>query len=465
MSSVSAFDTINHPRATSARCPVRSGYSFPLVLVVICLFGVSGGLLWMLGLNYEGITGSAASKIHPFTYLMIIVFGWRILRSGHIVDYCIGTIERTPASVLLIVAGLALFCQIIAHDGAGMAGAIDTYLGPALLVMLLGWASEREMRNVEITLHALMVINALMALIEFAMDYRFFPYRFDGELFEFDTRSTALQGHPLVNATVTACYLLALLNGGRSLPRQLKVPIVGLQFVALVTFGGRSAIVVSLLLTGLYMMTRVKHVLRRRVSLLGAAAVALLLAAAVVVLVPPLSAGGFFNSLLERFESDGGSANARLEMFDLFAQIPLHELMIGPDLGLINSLRRVSGLEWGIENPVVRTILYQGMFVTLLLIVAVVLFLHEIARRCLRGVWLPMLAFSILLMTAETIGGKTTLLAKFAVILLTMYRPWPVGRAEEPPSGSRQRPVWQEGTDGHEGTGPATTLLPGAGIL
>jgi hypothetical protein len=76
-----------------------------------------------------------------------------------------------------------------------------------------------------------------------------------------------------------------------------------------------------------------------------------------------------------------------------------------------------------------------------------------------------MLAFSILLMTAETIGGKTTLLAKFAVILLTMYRPWPVRRAEEPASGSGHRPDWQEGTDGHEGTGPATASLAGAEIL
>ena len=126
--------------------------------------------------------------------------------------------------------------------------------------------------------------------------------------------------------------------------------------------------------------------------------------------------------LIGRFYSDGGSANARLEMFDLLSQIPLRELVVGPDLSLIDGLRRVSGLEWGIENPVVKTILYHGLFVTTLLATAVVLFLYEIASRCQHGVWLPIVGFSILLMTAETIGGKTTLLAKFAVIALTMYR-------------------------------------------
>jgi hypothetical protein len=410
-------------------------FSFPLVLVVVCLFGVSGGLLWEFGLNYDGLSGSAASKIHPFTYLIIIVIGLQALRSGNVVDYCIRTVKRTPASLLLIVAGLALFCQIVAHQGAGMAGAIDTYLGPGLLVMLLGWAREREMRAVEITLHTLMTINALLALIEFAIDYRFFPYRFDGDLFERDLRSTALQGHPLINATVTACYILALLNGRSSLAWSLRFLMIGLQCVALVTFGGRTAIVVSVLLTVIYLMTRAKYILRERiVSLPGAAAVVLLFATTAIVLVPPLSAGGFFNSLLERFSDDGGSANARLEMFDLFAQIPLHDLMIGPDLDLVTSLRRVSGLEWGIENPIVKNILYQGVAITLLLVVAVVLFLREIVARCGRGVWLPMLAFSIFLMTSETIGGKTTLLAKFAVILLSMYRPSPIEKFGDPAS-------------------------------
>src|SRR6202044_1091379 len=106
------------------------------------------------------------------------------------------------------------------------------------LLMLLGWARETELRKVEVTLHVLMGINAATALIEFASDTRFFPYRFDGEFFPSDTRSTALQGHPLINAIVTACYVLALLNGGRSLHGHFRIPMIALQLLALVTFGG-----------------------------------------------------------------------------------------------------------------------------------------------------------------------------------------------------------------------------------
>jgi hypothetical protein len=406
------------------RSCVGPGLSISLLVLIIALFAISGGVLWPLGINYEGITGSAASKIHPFTYLTILVFGWQILSSSHIVDFCTRTVQRTPASLLLMVSGLALFGHIITREGAGMAGAIDTYIGPALLVMLLGWANEGQMRKVEITLHVLMAINALLALSEFATDSRLFPYRFDGELFPTDSRSTALQGHPLTDAIVTACYVLALLNGGRSLPSRFRVPTVILQLCALVTFGGRSAIVVTLLLGGIYLIAHAKQLLRRKkISLLGAAVLALSISLVPILVDPPISAGGFFDSLIGRFYSDGGSANARLEMFDLLSQIPLRELVVGPDLGLIDGLRRVSGLEWGIENPVVKTILYQGLFMATLLTTAIVLFISEVVSRCQRGAWLPVLGFSILLMTAETIGGKTTLLAKFAVILLTMYRP------------------------------------------
>ena len=72
-----------------------------LSLWALLLVGVSGGLLWVLGLNYEGITGSAASKIHPATYLAVILIGWTLVRAGNPVIPVAGALNRRPASVLL----------------------------------------------------------------------------------------------------------------------------------------------------------------------------------------------------------------------------------------------------------------------------------------------------------------------------------------------------------------------------
>jgi hypothetical protein len=122
---------------------------------------------------------------------------------------------------------------------------------------------------------------------------------------------------------------------------------------------------------------------------------------------------------------DGGSANSRIEMFHIFDDVSFRDLLFGPDPNLIQSQRWQHGLEAGIENPIVFTLLYQGILIAVLMTVAVTAFLFEVARNCVRGVWLPMLAFVILLNSAESLSTKTNMLTKFVVIVLCLYRPPP----------------------------------------
>ena len=397
--------------------------SWPIVLIELLIFGVSGGMLWQIGWNYDGISGSPFTKIHPSTYLTVAIFVWNAVTSGNPVGYAVRSARLWPGAFFLLVAMLVLFAYIVSHDGAGMAGALDTYLAPALLVVLVGDLDRRGKSRIEITLHVLMTLNAALALVEFVSHTKFFPYRFEGALFPYDVRSTALQGHPLVNAATTAWYTLALLNGTRILPQGLRLSLVALQFAALITFGGRAATVVCGVLASLYVARRAHAALRSgRVPILTAA-VALMITALLPILIIALAAGGFFDTLAERFVSDGGSANARVEMFSMFDNLSFHDILAGPDLGFINSLRRINGLEWGIENPIVKTLLYQGLIVTVFMTLAVAAFIYELSRQCVRGVWMPILCLLILINAAESIGGKTTMLAKFVLVLVCLYRP------------------------------------------
>jgi hypothetical protein len=401
--------------------------SFGLTLSVVLLFGVSGGMLWLFGYNYNAITGSAFTKIHPFSYLIVILFVRQAMLSGSPLAYALRIANRRPAGVLMAFAALLLFAVSVMRKTPGMAGTIDTFFVPALLVMMMVDADERTLARMTTALHVLMTLNALIALFEFVTKTQLFPYRFDGALLVGDTRSTALQGHPLTNAFVTACYVMALMSGARSLSTGLKLTLIALQCAALVTFGGRTATVVTLILGAFYAIVTMLRTMRSgRVSLRGAA-IALLLLAFVPLAVGGLADGGFFNALFERFVSDGGSANARVEMFAMFKAIPLHSLVIGPDISLVDSLRRMNGLESGIENPFVSMTLYHGAFLTVLIFIALGLMLFELTRDCHRGVWLPMLAFLILLNASESIATKTTAVAKFAIILLCMYRARPAG--------------------------------------
>ena len=54
------------------------------------LLAVSGGLLWDLGYNYDGLQGSPLTKIHPFTYFVFAALAWRALQSGDAVRLCAG---------------------------------------------------------------------------------------------------------------------------------------------------------------------------------------------------------------------------------------------------------------------------------------------------------------------------------------------------------------------------------------
>lgn len=412
--------------------PVDTLTRLGITVAVLLLFSISGGMLWLAGYNYDGLQGSPLSKIHPSTYLFVVVFVWRACTFGNPVGYVVHVTNKRPATMLMAVISTVLLFVVILRQRPGMAGMIDTFVAPALVVLLLAEDDEKTFAQLRIVIHAVMTVNALMALFEFGTKHLLFPYRFDGAVFVNDLRSTALQGHPLSNATVTSIYVLSLLSGSRSLSTPLRLALVGLQFCALVAFGGRSGMVLTILLGGVYMLIQGLAQLRTgRVNLLGAALV-IMLAALLPLAVALAGYYGFFDALLQRFVSDSGSANARVEMFDLFRHLELRDLIVGPDVDLLDSMRRITGLEQGIENPILRFTLYQGAFFTLLIFFGFALFMHEVARRCHPGIWLPMLGWLILLNTSESIASKTTLMTKFVVIALALYRP---ARAESKMSG------------------------------
>lgn len=411
------------PRTVTGASVIARAEIAALLLWTLALVGVSGGLLWALGLNYDGISGSAPSKIHPATYLAVALFGWTMLRAGNPIILLADALSRRPASVLLAVCGVLLLALIAIRGGTGLAGSIDTFVLAGLVPILLMDRDAATLGRLETVYHLVMLANALLGLFEAVSGQRFFPFRFDGLAFETDTRSAALQGHPLANATMTACYILALAMGGGRLTPLLRAGMITLQLVALVTFGGRSATVTTLVLgtgVGLFVLNRTLR--SGRIPLAGAACACFALTL-VPVAIAALAEVGFFDTLLNRFVSDGGSTQARLDMLTIIDAIPLRQLMLGPDLLQVSTLRRIYGLEWGIENSILSDVFYHGILVTGLLVVAVGLYLAEVARTCRRGVWLPILEFVILVNTFEGLAGKTTMLAKFALMLIVLFPP------------------------------------------
>src|SRR6185437_9408431 len=181
----------------------------------VVLMAVSGGMLWDLGYNYDGLTGSPLTKLHPFTYFIFLALFWRAVQSGDAVGYFGAALKRRPAACwLLVLAGLLVVATVV-RGGPGMAGFVDTFGGPAAYALILDEFDETDLKPLRLALHVVMTVNALMGLFEFATHHLIFPYRLDGVASVEDTRSTALQGHPLVNAALTAVYVLSLMSGAK----------------------------------------------------------------------------------------------------------------------------------------------------------------------------------------------------------------------------------------------------------
>ena len=138
------------------------------VAAVVVLLAVSGGMLWDLGYNYDGLTGSPVTKLHPFTYFVFAALAWRALQSGDPIGFASVGIAQRPAAAWLLALSFLLVLATALRSGPGLAGNIDTFGSAAALALILKDYDEADIRPLTVVLHVVMTVNALMGLAEFA---------------------------------------------------------------------------------------------------------------------------------------------------------------------------------------------------------------------------------------------------------------------------------------------------------
>jgi hypothetical protein len=389
--------------------------------VLVCL-GVSNMMLARLGVPYEVPGGSALAKIHPATYLAAAAFGLLALRWVDPVAL-LGDLARHHPGALTLVGALALVQAQSAFVGLPATMAMDTLLLPMLLLVLLTRVGPGAARLLALAVHAFMATNAALGLYEFATGTRLTPLVAAGVPLTGDWRSSALLGHPLANAVTTGAYVLLLAcGGGRDLPRSLRALALGLQLPALAVFGGRAALillavfVIAVLGRGVARLAWGKRVPAATIVL---AALALPALGAALAL---LFEAGFFERFAERFLDDAGSAETRLGMFGLLAQIPARELVFGPDAERVATLMRVEGLEFGIESFPVAYLAFYGALVAAPLLLALGFFARDLVRAARPGATPALLFFFAVAATSSSLSGKTTLLGVFVILVLLLMR-------------------------------------------
>src|SRR6516164_3169665 len=95
----------------SPRLPSRSSQTIArrmiggmFTLAVVIMFALSGGMMWELGINYDGLAGSTITKIHPSTYLVFATFALLVIARRNPASFLARFITRYPGPLAFLIA-------------------------------------------------------------------------------------------------------------------------------------------------------------------------------------------------------------------------------------------------------------------------------------------------------------------------------------------------------------------------
>ncbi len=395
-----------------------------LALVAIVFVTISPLALVALGLNYDDAGGSPFEKIHPATMLSVATLGLAALYQRNPLSSLLTALLAFPGTAFFLLMIALLITHSIRVVGLPFTFFFDTFLAPVLVFFLFKDMREGRARRFVWLFHTLMMANAVVGILEFATGLRITPLVASGLVIEDDWRSTALLGHPLANASLTGAYILALaLGAARELPRALAVAGFVISSAGMVVFGGRASSVILLIMLLALGASRALDFVRGKRFKTRAIISALVALPILSLFLAGLAEAGFFDQFIERFFDDQGSADTRVEMFELFKHISWSELLLAPDAKQLATLRTIYGLDFGIESFIISFVLSYGIIPGMAFFAGLFLFCRDVLRS-LRpgGAWVLVFFFAVA-STSVSLSAKTPLFAVLILMLVVLMRP------------------------------------------
>ncbi len=394
-----------------------------LALVAILFLTISPLALLAFGFNYDESGGGVLEKIHPGTIVALGLLAIASLSQRNPLSALASAAASYPGTALFVVLIALMIIYSMQVVGLPFTSFFDTFLAPVVVFFL--FKDMREGRAIRFVwlIHTLLISNALVGLFEFGTGVRITPLVASGLVIEDDWRSTALLGHPLANASLTGAYLLALaLGAARDLPRVLAVGGFVISSAGMVVFGGRASTVILLVMLAALAAARSYDVFKGHPFNTRAILAALLAVPVVAIAVMGLEEAGFFDQFIERFFDDRGSADTRIEMFELFKHLSWFELLLAPDAAQLTTLKRIYGLDFGIESFWVSFVLNYGLIPGLVFFAGLFMFCRDIVRSVRPGGGWVLAFFFIVASTSVSLSAKTPLFAVLILLLLVLLR-------------------------------------------
>ena len=351
-------------------------------------------------------------KLHPATILVIIVSAYALMNGKLRLQQ---RFRDSPGLVLFVLVTPVLAVYSMVFTGfSGSAVYAENYLSAGLLALMLEQATARQKRLLAAMLIMLCVFNVIVGLVESLTYTNWFPLVLDPDLkqtdLDVDFRANAFYNHPLTASLMTsmAVFLLYAMR----MKFILAAPVLMLFLVGLLSFGGRSALAVTLVisvLTALY--TLLVGIVRRNLKL--SFVMALVSAAIVIPLV--LTFIVTQTTIAERIINTlyfDESAQARQTQWAIFRYLSLQNWLFGishDDLAVLKYQIGLGGIETDIENFWMLMMLNLGAIGFTLFVAVFVAFLGHLAvyARNLNG-WLLVIAAIIVDSGSNSLGVKSS---------------------------------------------------------
>ena len=212
-----------------------------LITVLLLRVGLSTEL-YNLMVPYVDPGGSPLVKIHPATYLLLAFAPLFLLPKPSSFRQRGEGVVAPPLPLWMVqflgVVTAIAFINVVRFGTAGMAYMLDTLIMPTVYILLMSRLTSAQRYTLAKLVVLLVVVNSIMALIEFAGRFKIIPH--GRYMFEDHFRSSALFGHPLTSCLITGpVALVALAMPWKNWQRY---GAVGLMLLAILAFGGRSAL-------------------------------------------------------------------------------------------------------------------------------------------------------------------------------------------------------------------------------
>jgi hypothetical protein len=386
---------------------------------VACFFLFSGMFLDAHGWPYSLVGSSLPFKIHPGSYFIFTAFAILLLNENP-VSFFYRLAGTLPAHVIYMVAVIGLIVYTLARFGtAGASFMIDLHLVPVFVAILLARFPTRLMANLFLASILVMTLNAAIGIVEYLSHARLTPYLVDGlPVHEAYFRATALLGHPLQNALITAVTMLAL---PAARDRRLLFAVCGVSMAgALIAFGGRSALAVALGLLAVAMPVWIVRRLARRdysyQQFVGGAMAGIFLAGAAIIAFTTAGQGTRVLSGLRWDES----ANTRIIGLRILDMVDPSDIIFGiGQQGILERSERLSSYYGiiGLENSWLLLMLIFGVVGLAVFLTALLALLREVLAGAPAPAWMAALGYLIIASTNNTLAAKDSSLIQLIILL------------------------------------------------